>query len=161
MITQELLNNLFYYADGALYWQIDRNYKSKKDTRAGHLGKLHRYRTVKIKNKSIAEHRAIFLMHYGYLPEFIDHIDGNNLNNRIENLREATCSQNQYNAKLRKDSGSGIKNVRWHKATQKWTVVIRINKKETYFGIYDDIELAELVAIEARNKFHKEFARHK
>jgi hypothetical protein len=39
-------------------------------------------------------------------------------------------------------------------------VCVRVNKKEKYFGIYDDIELAELVATEVRNKYHKEFARH-
>lgn len=161
MVTQELLNNLFYYFDGSLYWKTDRNYRAKENDKAGWLSSSHRYKSVRIKNKDFKEHRAIFLIHYGYLPQYIDHIDGNPLNNKIENLREATCSQNQYNAKLRKDSSSGIKNVRWHKPTKKWSVVIRINKKETYFGIYDDIELAELVAIEARNKFHKEFARHK
>lgn len=160
MITQELLNQNFYYKNGGLYWISDRNYKAKKDQKAGSLGTGHRYWHIQIKQKTIAEHRAIFLMHHGYLPNFVDHIDNNALNNKIENLRESTCSQNQYNSKLRKDSRSKIKNVKWHKATQKWMVCVRVNKKEKYFGIYHDIELAELVATEVRNKYHKEFARH-
>lgn len=161
MITQELLLSNFYYKDGSVYWRIDKNYRAKKDQIAGCLPKGHRYRLLKVNNKAIPEHRAIFLMMNGYLPQFIDHIDGNAFNNNLSNLREATCVQNQYNSKLRKDSTSNIKNVRWHKASNSWMVCVRIEKKEKYFGIYKDIELAELVAMEVRSKYHKEFARHK
>jgi hypothetical protein len=161
MITQKLLKEYFYYLNGSLYWSFNKHYKAKKDQKAGCLAKNHRYRIIKIDGRPFAEHRAIFLYHNGYLPEFVDHIDGNTCNNKIENLRETTCSQNQYNSKTRKDSSTNIKNVRWHKASKKWIVSIKIDKKDKYFGIYEDIELAELVAHEARDKYHQNFARHK
>lgn len=161
MITQKLLKEFFYYLNGSLHWSFDKHYRAKKDQKAGCIAKNHRYKIIKINGNIVAEHRAIFLYHHGYLPEFIDHIDGNSLNNKIENLRETTSCQNQYNAKLRKDSGTKIKNVKWHKATQKWMVCIKVNKKDKYIGVFEDIELAELVATEARDKYHKDFARHK
>jgi len=64
----------------------------------------------------------IFLYHHGYLPKFVDHIDGNKKNNRIENLREATKSQNAMNQKVSTRNTSGIKGVMWHKRDKKWFV---------------------------------------
>jgi len=52
--------------------------------------KHHRYLRVCIDGKPQALHRMIFLYHHGYLPKVTDHIDGNRLNNRIENLRDVS-----------------------------------------------------------------------
>jgi len=100
-------------------------------------------------------------MHHNYFPEYIDHIDNNPLNNKIENLRECTLSQNSQNQKLKSNNTSRIKNVTWHKRVKKWQVQIMINGKNKYFGVYEDLHLAELVATEARIKYYAEFARHK
>ena len=100
-------------------------------------------------------------MFNGYLPKFIDHIDCNPSNNKIENLREATFSQNQHNTKKRITNTSGVKNVHWYKPLKKWMVYIMINKKRKHLGYFNNIELAELVAQEARNKYHGKYARHK
>jgi hypothetical protein len=94
------------------------------------------------------------------LPEFLDHIDGNTFNNCIENLRPATISQNNCNQVIRKDNTSGIKGVSWCKTWKKWKVRVQINRKRISFGYFKNLELAELVAIEARNKFHGNFAKH-
>jgi len=170
-ITQELVKRLFDYRDGELYWkerpvedflsQHDANQWNSKhfQTKAGCYGKkLYAYTTIK--NKHIAIHRIIFLLHNGYLPKMIDHIDGNPRNNKIENLRSASSLQNQQNQKLPSHNTSGFKGVIWNKRLKKWMVRIKINKAQTYFGVYEDIELADLVAQEARNKYHGEFARH-
>jgi len=99
------------------------------------------------------------MYHYGWLPDEIDHIDANPNNSRVENLRAATRTENQYNARLRADSTSGAKNVQWYKQTKKWRVVLRVNKTRKHIGFFNDFELAELVATEARDKFHGAFAR--
>ena len=52
MITQELLNQNFYYKNGGLYWIADRNYRAKKDQKAGSLGTGHRYWHIQIKQKN-------------------------------------------------------------------------------------------------------------
>jgi hypothetical protein len=90
----------------------------------------------------------------------VDHIDGNPSNNRIENLRGATNAQNLQNAKIHQNNTSGIKNVHFDKQKNRWNVQLRIDKKIKHFGLYKDLELAELVATEARNKYHGDFARH-
>lgn len=158
MITQELVKDLFEYRDGKLYWKKCHR-KDFNGTEAGCLNNTG-YLRVKITKAGYLVHRLIYLMHHGRLPVMIDHINGNPLDNRIDNLREASSPQNQYNAKVRKDNLSGIKGVGWNKNKKKWIVRIRINGKRKHLGCFDDLELAELVIIEARNKYHKEFARN-
>jgi hypothetical protein len=65
------------------------------------------------------------------------------------------------NSKLYCTNKSGIKNVCWNKKEKKWVVKLQVNKNRIHFGMFEDIELAELVATEARDKYHKTFARHK
>jgi hypothetical protein len=91
----------------------------------------------------------------------LDHIDGIRHNNKIENLRECSFSENGFNKKLTNKNTSGYKNVVWSKQRKKWRVQMRAYGKNLSFGFYDDIELASLVAEEAREKYHKEFARDK
>ena len=160
MITQEYIKQLFTYADGNLYWKISRSNSIKVGQKVGTTPK-HNYAQTYLDGKNYRVHRLIFLYHHGYFPAEIDHIDGNPRNNCVENLRAATRVQNQQNAKLRKDNISGIAGVYWYKSTSRWKVQINIDKVKTHLGYFKDKELAELVAIEARDKYHKEFARHK
>ena len=119
------------------------------------------YRRTRYNGRLIAKHRVIFFEHHGWWPDEIDHIDGDRYNNAIENLRAVTHTENTRNAKLRKDSTTKIKGVSWHQASNKWRVQVRANKIHVCDKYIDDLELAELVAIEAREKYHGKFARHK
>jgi hypothetical protein len=101
------------------------------------------------------------LYHNGYLPELVDHIDGNKLNNRIENLREASKQENAQNQKIRLTNSSGVKGVSWHRVNKKWKVALCKNYKPYYFGSYEDRELADLVAVEATDLLHKNFSAYK
>ena len=155
-ITQEKAHELFECKDGVLHWKNRAPNLLHYGTIAGHLDNCGYMRT-KIKGKFYLNHRLIFLMHHGYFPEIVDHIDGNKINNKIENLRKATKSENCLNKKVRIDSCLKIKNVRWYKSSKKWAVAITINKKRKHIGYFKDLELAELVAQEATNKFYGEF----
>jgi len=159
MITQTLVKELFDYKDGELYWKVSPHGKIKVNTITGTYHP-NGYKLTKINGKIYRNHRIIFLMFNGYLPKCIDHIDGNKLNNKIENLREANFSENGLNSKKPKNNTSGTKNITYNKVTNRWRVRIIVNGSMKTIGSYKDIELAELVAFEARNKFHKEFARH-
>jgi hypothetical protein len=159
ILTQDYLKEIFEYRDGELYWKISKAQKLKIGQIAGGLRNDGR-KATKINNKLYLNHRLIFFYHYGYFPTMIDHIDLNPLNNKIENLREVTRAQNNWNTLKPIRNKSGIKNVSWHKASKKWAVQIGVNGKNKILGYFADIELAELVAVEARNKYHGIYARH-
>jgi hypothetical protein len=161
MLTQEKAHSLFKYTDGMLYWKIRPKYsrKPKGDMEAG-TKSGHGYKKITFNKKRYYVHQLMYLMHYGFIPKLIDHIDGNKSNNNIENLREATKSQNACNSNMNINNSSGYKGVAWHKTAKKWVVQLIVNDKQKYFGCYDDIELADLVAQEGRNKYYGEFARH-
>ncbi len=158
-MNYELAHSLFNYKDGNLYWKPNPNSKTKNNSLANCVG-YGGYMQTNYKQKQYRTHRLIFLMHHGYLPEMVDHIDGNKSNNKIENLRACTRTQNLLNSKIPITNTSGAKNVFWRKQRNKWEVKFKVNKVAKYFGLYDDLELAELVATEARDKYHGEFAKH-
>ena len=157
-LNKEILHELFNYCDGVLYWKIRPNNRIKEGSKAGAADNTG-YIKIGIGGKVFCAHRLIYLMFYGWMPEEVDHKDLIRSNNRIENLRDATSAQNKRNAPVRNDNTSGIKGVSWLKSSSKWRVQVR-HGKQCFSANFDDIELAELVAIEARNKFHGEFARH-
>ena len=149
------------YRNGDLYWRINcgrgssvRHVGDKVAVKGDSLG----YQYVTWQRKHYAIHRIVFLLTNGWLPDCIDHIDGNPSNNNAANLRAATRLQNQHNRKANVKSKTGIKNVTSHQG--KWAVRFSIKNKTVYVGCYDDIEFAELVACEMRSLLHKEFARH-
>lgn len=148
--TKEILDQIFEYKDGDLYW---------KPVKAGTVDGSG-YLQVGIKGKYYKNHRLIFLMHHGYLPDLIDHADGNRQNNRIENLREATRSQNNYNKKIGKSNTSGVKGVSWRPDSKKWRARIYVEKNPIVLGMFDTIEEAKAAIEEARKICHKDFAKN-
>jgi len=156
--TQEQLKTMFDYIDGKLVWKVKR-----KRVNVGDLaGVIHPngYLRTGLNGRIHLNHRLIFMFHHGYLPEIVDHIDGNKLNNKIENLRGANKITNQQNQKIKKENTSGYKNVSFCKQTKNWVVQIKVNGKSKTVGRYVDIEFADLVAQEARAKYHGEYARN-
>lgn len=156
-MKQGLLKSIFDYSNGELYWKIRPSPKRNVGDCAGTISGS--YKKIQVFGKTYQAHRLIFLMIHGYLPKIIDHIDNNKWNNKIENLREATNSQNMCNVKIPSSNTSGVKGVCWNKNKNAWQVQLRLHGKLNYLGLYKDKELAELVIFEARNKFHGEFAR--
>lgn len=158
MITQELLKKHFKYKNGNLIWLKPSSFRKKVNSVAGTINK--KCVVIGIFGKNYMAHRLIYMYHYGFMPKIVDHIDGNPYNNYIENLRAATNIQNAQNSRKKLTNISGYKNVSWSKDRKKWKVRIMIKNKEINFGAFDDIELANLVAQEARNKYFGSFARH-
>lgn len=160
-LTQERLKELFEYRDdGTFVRKVATSNRVKVGDPVGWKTSGGKYVGLCVNGEKELMHRMVFLYHHGHLPKYIDHIDGDGTNNRIENLREATHSQNLMNVPGRNGTKSGKKNVYWHAKLKKWTVHVKVGDKVKYFGLYEDIELAELVATEVRNKYHKQFANH-
>ena len=159
MITQNYLKQIFEYKDGNLYYKEPCG-KMKIGKKAGSK-RTSGYIAIVINKKPYYSHRLIFAMFHGFFPKFIDHINGNKSDNRIENLREATKAQNQFNIPKLKNNTSGIKCVSWSNKDKKWIVRLSVNKKNKYFGGYFDIQVAKFVAETMRHKYHGQFANHK
>ena len=155
---QKYLLEDFEYKDGELYWKkkgFSRTIGKKVGNfdKYGYLRMHYRYKTVFI-------HRLVFLMHHGYLPKILDHIDGNKTNNKIENLREANLFQNSANSKIPKTNTTGVKGVSWRKREQRYFAVCRVNGKQHEIGRFQVLDDAAKAVKEFREKHHGEFARH-
>jgi uncharacterized protein YkuJ len=156
--TSVRFNEAFEYRDGDIYWAINPN-----NIIIGSLAGatyVNGYRRVKLDGKMYAVHRVVWVMFNGDIPDglHIDHIDGNPKNNSIQNLRLVTHSQNCMNRKPKK-TNTGVPNVSYSKHNNKYRVSVTAKNQTGFFGWFDDLELAELVAIEARDKFHNKYAR--
>ena len=97
----EKLNSLFVLQEGVLFNKVKRK-MSPAGIEAGM--QKNGYRWVKIDGQRYAVHRIIFFMTHGFCPDLIDHIDGNGLNNKPNNLRAATLSENKFNQKIYKNN---------------------------------------------------------
>ena len=82
----------------------------------------------------------------------VDHINNNQTDNNVKNLRFATNQENQFNQSMSRKNTSGIKGVCYHKRDKRWRAQITFNGKKLHIGRFITIE----EAIEARIKKAKE-----
>lgn len=148
-------NEFFAYKDGNLVWKKNKYCAKIGDIAGSSIGK---YLAVKLDGKNYLVARIIFLMKHGYLPKCVDHIDGNTFNNNIENLRAATPCQNNHNRSISSRNKTGVKGVSFCKQMKKYKTQITLAYKQKHLGYFDDLELAGLVADEARSLYHGSFA---
>jgi hypothetical protein len=154
--SQDTLRDLFDYVDGKLYWKVGGTGKIK-GSEAGMITEKG-YRRIRVQNQLHMAHRLIWAYHYDTVPAWIDHVDEDKLNNRVENLRAATKEQNGYNISRRKNNRSGVKGMYWSTRDKKWVCELSVNKKICRVGYFDDFDLAELVISEARALYHGPYA---
>jgi HNH endonuclease/AP2 domain len=160
-LTQARLRELLDYnpETGVFVWKMKASMRTKIGSVAGssHCG---RYLQVKVQTKKYLMHRLAWFYSYGVWPaNEIDHINGNKIDNRLDNLREASRSQNEANKFIRIDSASRIKGVCWKKQNKKWKAEICVNKKRIYLGYYDTSEDAQAAYCAAACLHFGEFAR--
>lgn len=103
-----------------------------------------------------------FLMHREVLSApkgvLVDHINGNRLDNRRENLRLATYSENGRN-KPAVQGSSTLKGVSWHTSRGKWRAVIKVNRVSRHIGYFATEAEAAAAYAAAAKELHGEFAR--
>ena len=160
-LTQAMVRKLFDYdpVKGLLINKTNRGAKALKGSICGNKDTNGYLRTC-IKGSIYFCHRIAFVHYHGYLPKYIDHINGVTTDNRIENLRECTLTQNQYNSKANSSNTSGFKGVQWVKRDKRWLATIKINKKRTHLGLFKDLKDAVEKVSSARKEHHGEFANH-
>jgi hypothetical protein len=90
--------------------------------------------------------------------ELADHIDNDGLNNRRDNLRLATRTQNAGNSRTWVNNSSGYKGVYFYKATGKYAAHIKDGPKQRTIGYFDTPEDAHIAYLEAAKRYFGEFA---
>jgi hypothetical protein len=110
------------------------------------------------KTITVYMHRVILGIPFGSEG---DHKDGNGLNNRRDNLREASRAQNNQNRGLYKSNTSGIKGVRLHKSTSKWIAQINAGGRRISLGFFSSVDDACAAYRRAQSEYHMDFSRDK
>lgn len=108
------------------------------------------------KQKTIFMHRIIMNPKQG---QFIDHINGDTLDNRKENLRICTTVENGRNRKKEIGTSSKYKGVSWDKNASKWKARIMFEKDRMYLGLFICEKEAALAYNEAAKRLFGEFAK--
>ena len=109
------------------------------------------YIKISLDGRAYEAHRLAWFYVHGVFPHRIDHKDRVRTNNKIENLRPATYSQNMYNTPMRRSNTSGFKGVSFVKG--RWQASCGVNKKNHYLGSYATPEEAS-AAYEAFSTIH-------
>ena len=89
---------------------------------------------------------------------YVDHINGNKLDNRTSNLRLATKAQNMRNRGPTRVNTSGYKGVCYHAQSSKWRAYIKTDYKQLYLGLFENPRDAALAYNEAALRLHGDFA---
>lgn len=154
LITAAELREVFDYDPelGRLF-RPKKNGDKPKPRRALHTTKRH---TIFINGKVYLEHRAIWLWHHGNWPiNDIDHIDRNHRNNRIENLRDVTASENGQNKTILKNNTTGYKGVTRATKGARFVASITHQGKRQVIGSFLTPEAAANAYMERAATVHK------
>ena len=111
------------------------------------------YVNVSINGKLYLEHRLIWLYHYKSMPIEIDHIDRDNTNNRLTNLRASTRSLNMHNVVVynNRQLPTGV-----HKHYNKFRALLGVNGVQKHLGLYSTVEDAEKAYLKAKHEYFDE-----
>lgn len=141
-----------YSKDNGEYW--NRRYAGKK---AGSIQKdksIHIGVTINSKVVFILAHRLAWFMYYGELPKkYIDHIDHDRMNNKIDNLRDVSQLENSQNMSLPIKNKSGHIGVIWHKRDKKWNAQIKADGKIKHLGSFNNLSDAIVSRKNAERKY--------
>lgn len=160
--SQKVLCSTFSYdaETGHLNWRPNPGKDSQWNGRlAGKVaGTTHNgYVRIKIAGRKCQAHRIIWKMTYGQMPAdmMLDHINGIGSDNRLENLRLATNSQNQMNR--RGDTGRAYKGV--YRKGDGWKAEITTAEGRRYLGVFPTAIQAAAAYDQAATEGHGEYAR--
>lgn len=147
---------------GVLSWRFRLSPNCKLGEPAGQIG-VHGYRKIRLDGKYYPSSHLAWFHFYGTAPlNVIDHKNRDKADDRIENLRPATHSQNSMNIGRNKANTTGFKGVAVFNQPGKPTryrALIRVDNKRIFLGIFDTPEEAYAAYCEAAKEHHGEFAR--
>lgn len=115
------------------------------------------YIDIRINGKHYWGHRLAWFYNHGEWPKFVDHINGDRADNRLQNLRSVTRKQNAWNRGIDSRSETGVKGV--SKVRNKFVASIWQGRKHITLGSFDNLEDAAQVYDLAIQQFRGEYAR--
>lgn len=142
---------------GNLYWNKKVARKIIVGSEAG-SSRPDGYKYVQLNKYVLAVHHVVYAMTHGYWPIEIDHADGNPSNNKPENLRESTRSENNYNRVTPSHNTSGYKGVFKQKKGKSWSVRLTVNKVLHRISGFETKELAKEFLDLMRLELHGQYA---
>ena len=137
-----------------LYWkkrdkELFTSDRSANVWNAKHAGKqaftanhVSGYKHGLILRKPYLAHRLIYALKHGEWPNYIDHINGDRIDNRLTNLRSVTRTQNSCNARKPTINTSGHIGVSWNARDMRWTAYITLNRKRKALGNFVNFDEA-------------------
>lgn len=153
-----LLNTLHYEpTTGHFTWLIKPSKNIHRGARAGRVDKSTGYRYITIQGKRYAEHRLAWFYVHGDMPKLlIDHINHDRSDNRLDNLRQVTVSENARNRAKNTNSRTQEVGIWYNKRTHKYIAQIRLHGRKVFQKAFDDVN----DAIIARKQRAKELGFH-
>jgi len=153
-------NEYFTYEDGNLYWKKTTTNRVKVGTKVG-SDNNNGYLETSLLNRRLLVHRVVYELHNGDIPAglYVDHINGDRSDNRVDNLRLADTYGNASNAKTPRNNKSGYKGVCFDNRRAKWRAHITHHKKHIFLGYFDCPQEAHNAYLSAAEVHHKEFKR--
>ena len=144
---------------GIFTWKVNTGKKQLAGKQAGTVD-LKGYIAISIDGEKIRGHRLAWFYVYGVWPsKNIDHENGQHADNRFKNLRDITQKGNVHNQhKVRSDSKSGIKGVRFKEDKGKYQARIKVNGVEKHIGYYDTAEEAHQEYLIRKRQIHPTFS---
>jgi len=162
MLTQDYLKTILEYQHltGIFIWKIRPAMSVLEGSIAGSITGTPNYIYITIKGKPYAAHRLAFLYMTGNIPKFIDHKDTNKLNNKWDNLREASSVENQANKPVSVTNKLGIKGVCWNTRESRFEAYVQKKGHKKQTKKFKTLEEAVAWVQEARELLHGDFANH-
>lgn len=170
--TPEELRQLLRYEPetGKLYWKprpaemfsserLSKSWNSRYAEKEAFTAPLNGYKQGMVFYMALYAHRVAWAVYHGEWPEDqIDHINCQRSDNRIENLRKASNSENSRNTLISSNNTSGIKGVSMARSG-KWVAKIHHDGKSKHLGTFDTQGEAAIAYKDAANQHYGEFAR--
>ena len=120
-----------------------------------------KYAASRIRGRLWLMHDLIMEWANGPMPKGkeVDHRNLDGLDNRLDNLRYATSSQNAFNKVKSTRNTSGYKGVFWHKGARKWMVQVKFHNVVHYVGLFASKDEAAIAYNTKASELSAEFAR--